>query len=629
MPNSTTFLRSALSLLAMALISNPVQADEKDDVSDEEPIQVIGQRSFETSDPNNPTAPGMTVKIDGSDRTLGQTLTHGAGLEIVTSGNRGRSEEIRLRGARGHQVGLLLDGQPTFFAPGRSVDLSTFPTLMLDRVSVTKGSNSADYGSGHMGGTINLMTYSPTDDGVRFRASTGSFGLVKAALATHAVRSNGRGIVGGEWEKATGDFTYVDDNQRHRIQRNNDHQKHNLFTSATWRPRPTQKLTLNGEFFADKRGEPGTMEFPTPTAKSQRKRSTVQLRYVNADIGRGTSAFSLGGAFQFRQYRFRSQANAFGGQEEHFQQFDRSGQLSTSLNSVIREAFHLRLQGSLQVETVHLNQDFTRHYSRQFMNITQGLEYHFRNSITLTVAQQTQMWSNQYTYMPRAGIAWLWVPQLRFSANVGRFFRVPSIDELYHQSAAVSGNRELKPEEGYSMDAQLELRPTFWSIDHVSIGLFRTHFDSLIFFAPIDAFRFQSQNHPGGQVSGLELSSRINTQNIGLDIHYRLQESESRSRRTVLPFRPTHHFTSTLTLRHNAWTSGLNWRQVSNRKVDVFGHRSLAAYGELGASIEMDLEAFLISLQFNNLLNGLNHRDIPGISRPGRNFHFTIGSNSW
>ena len=95
MPNSTTFLRSALNLLAMALISNPVKADEKEDVSDEEPIQVIGQRSFETSDPNNPTAPGITVKIDGSDRTLGQTLTHGAGLEIVTSGNRGRSEEIR------------------------------------------------------------------------------------------------------------------------------------------------------------------------------------------------------------------------------------------------------------------------------------------------------------------------------------------------------------------------------------------------------------------------------------------------------------------------------------------------------------------------------------------------------
>ena len=116
--------------------------------------------------------------------------------------------------------------------------------------------------------------------------------------------------------------------------------------------------------------------------------------------------------------------------------------------------------------------------------------------------------------MPRAGIAWLWVPELRLSANVGRFFRVPSIDELYHQSAAVSGNRELRPEEGHSMDAQLELRPTLRSIDHVSIGLFRTHFDSLIFFAPIDAFRFQSQNHPGGQVRGVELSSRIETQNI-------------------------------------------------------------------------------------------------------------------
>ena len=180
------------------------------------------------------------------------------------------------------------------------------------------------------------------------------------------------------------------------------------------------------------------------------------------------------------------------------------------------------------------------------------------------------------------------------------------------------------------MDAQLELRPTFWSIDHVSIGLFRTHFDSLIFFAPIDAFRFQSQNHPGGQVSGLELSSRINvprtsawTPITGCKIA------------KVVPVERYCHFDllitsqSTLTLRHNAWTSGLNWRQVSNRKVDVFGHRSLAAYGELGASIEMDLEAFLISLQFNNLLNGLNHRDIPGISRPGRNFHFTIGSNSW
>ncbi len=69
----------------------------------------------------------------------------------------GQTKTISIRGAGASGVLVLLDGVPLNGAGG-VVDLSLIPLPMLDRLEVLGGAAGARYGSGGLGGAVNLVT---------------------------------------------------------------------------------------------------------------------------------------------------------------------------------------------------------------------------------------------------------------------------------------------------------------------------------------------------------------------------------------------------------------------------------------------------------------------------------------
>jgi iron complex outermembrane receptor protein len=132
--------------------------------------------------------------------TVSDVLERVAGADVRRDGGAGQLETLELRGARASQTLVLVDGMPL---PNLGVaDLVLLPAGGIERAEVLRGSAAGLYGSGALGGAVNIVTRSgegwrPADwqvlrpgDGddlthedVSFRA--GSFGTYAAAWSRY------------------------------------------------------------------------------------------------------------------------------------------------------------------------------------------------------------------------------------------------------------------------------------------------------------------------------------------------------------------------------------------------------------------------------------------------------------
>ncbi len=91
-------------------------------------------------------------------RTVADALENIPGVEIANYGPIGTQVDYGIRGTSSAQVLVLIDGQP---APGgfaNSVELGTLSTAGVARIEVVEGGGSTLYGTGAVGGIINVIT---------------------------------------------------------------------------------------------------------------------------------------------------------------------------------------------------------------------------------------------------------------------------------------------------------------------------------------------------------------------------------------------------------------------------------------------------------------------------------------
>jgi vitamin B12 transporter len=108
------------------------------------------------------------------DRTIADALASVPGVTIDRYGAFGTETSFGIRGSSSAQVLVLLDGLPIAGAQIEDVQLEALAVSGVDRVEVVEGGGSTLYGSGSIGGVINIITtQSKQSEAV---LSTGSFG---------------------------------------------------------------------------------------------------------------------------------------------------------------------------------------------------------------------------------------------------------------------------------------------------------------------------------------------------------------------------------------------------------------------------------------------------------------------
>ncbi|MBN2398587.1 MAG: TonB-dependent receptor [Deltaproteobacteria bacterium] len=115
------------------------------------------------------------MDIEGSSATsVGELLANELGVDWRTYGNYGgAAQEIHIRGMGGDATQVFVNGANVNSPSLGVADVAKIPLNNIERIEIVKGSGSLLYGSGAMGGTVNIITKGPERDKVDFKASAG------------------------------------------------------------------------------------------------------------------------------------------------------------------------------------------------------------------------------------------------------------------------------------------------------------------------------------------------------------------------------------------------------------------------------------------------------------------------
>ncbi len=96
---------------------------------------------------------------------LSEGLRFQPGLRVETDCQTCNYTQLRMNGLQGGYSQILINGRPTFSPLTGLYGLEQIPVNMIERIEIVRGGVSALYGSSAIGGTVNVITKVPNDNG--------------------------------------------------------------------------------------------------------------------------------------------------------------------------------------------------------------------------------------------------------------------------------------------------------------------------------------------------------------------------------------------------------------------------------------------------------------------------------
>jgi vitamin B12 transporter len=488
---------AALLVASTAAADEPVvrAADSPAGAAPEEPVitapvTVRGRRE-------EPEAPGakraleepafvtvIPVERGGQSMPVAEVLAEAVGVHVRSLGGLGQFASISLRGASGAQAEILIDGVPLSRVAFSAIDVGTLDLGTFSRVEVFRGGVPAELGGAVLGGAVNFVTgVGPGPDGRHNTVSFGfgSFGARRTRLARHDRFGRWATTLQVGYAGAAGDFAFFDDggtplnlqDDKTSTRINNGYDqldasarvrrgKTELGERVSWKdqgvPGPTGAQAAHAhlstfrsvtDFHASVLAPPETQRFRLNVRgwaliETQRWRDPMgevglaaqDLSYLTAALGSG-----LDGAWWLGRHILRA---ALDGRVEVAGEADA---LNPDAETAGGERFSF---GATLADEISLG-------SEDELVFLPALRVdHLIQRGTATGVGPTGGGSpaevDETFLSPRVGARWRVTPWLTVKGNVGRYYRPPTLVELFGDRGFLVGNPDLRPETGSSGD---------------------------------------------------------------------------------------------------------------------------------------------------------------------------------
>jgi len=418
-------------------------------------------------------------------------------------------------------------------------DFSTIPVDEIERIEIVRGANSVLYGSGAVGGVVNIITKrGAAKPSGNVYGSYGSYGTVDGRASAGGTFGNLNLSLNADYfdtdgYRDNGDLEKKDAGLRARYDVT-DYLNKDVFKGVL--------LSLSGGYHEDSQGFPGGVPIEDIDSRSRRKQTTSPKDGADTNDGRlrgGVEAdFGKAGVLRINGgLRDRSSDYIFG----YTPLKSRSDQTSTlDEDTYHADAGHVldyhlgALANTLQVGAEAYSTDyiaerldqrerknsdigsygfFATHRARfgQLISADLGARYNifrgaFRND-TLTDFSGEDRWVNGEKFHRnfndqayQAGLVLTPVESTSIFANFATSFRIPNVDEF----ALAEG--DLKPQEGWHVDVGWRQRYRKWAESTVTVFYFEI--DDEIYFDP--NLRLNRNYDDTTQRTGVELAARLN-----------------------------------------------------------------------------------------------------------------------
>ncbi|HSP18937.1 MAG TPA: TonB-dependent receptor, partial [Myxococcaceae bacterium] len=451
----------------------------------------------------DPTA--LTTVVDVSSRraevsTLGTLVGEAPGVVLQQSGGLGQREQLTLRGASSTGVLVLLDGVP-INGLGGIADLSLVPLPAVQRAEVLRGGASARYGSGALGGVVNLATPTSAAPALGGDVTYGSFGTLQGSASVSGPALGATGLLSASAGHTNGDFTYTYDplsgtpasSPKTVVRENNQ---------STWVGGLAKAGGFIGPWRVDglvlvnsvSRGLAGTVDAPTGDAHQD-------FLALQADL-RMSRAFGSGAETSLR-LDTRREGNTFRG--GFFSEDTRWWQAALSWDGTLPLGHHwLSASASVGLSFADAGANAPR-----WAVTSVSLQDDWRlaqDRVSIVPSLRLDQAGPFVGVSPKVGIVWSLPAGVSLQANAGQSFRVPSFLELYIPTGTQLANPALQPERAVFVDAGAGIAS---SLGLLRVAGFAAQYENLVFYELQPPLPTRPLNAAAVRAAGVEIEGRI------------------------------------------------------------------------------------------------------------------------
>lgn len=583
----------------------------------------VETRTNAGDDPRHPTATVTHVDLDPtSGDDVATAIDRVPGVHSRRT-SFGQSAFATIRGSNSRQVLVEFEGlrlNPPF---GPGFDLGG-AAIGVDSVAVWRGAAATYRGSGALAGALELRSRHARRpgiwvDGSVLRGSQDTLaGVVSAEVATRDVSSR----VGVAGRMSDGDFTFTDKQGTTTQRVNNDHLRGAAFGSTELRDGSTW---FRATVFTDQseRGTPGLSEFQQQFDGARLKdQQTVAIVGTGdrdlAEVGDWSLDASLHGGVQLRGYEYANPRPFLTAepiaQRTRSKTFATSGHLTGWGPSSIA-----RLAADVHYDDWRAETEASRTSSGLGLGWEQTLSDHW----TLVGGLRGELDSDgRAAALPAVGALFAPNDAWRFTANAGRTFRAPNLDELYLDVESIRGNPDLQSEHAWVADLGARLRHDWLEIAATGFGRV---VDSEILFLPVSAYLIEAQNIDGTWAAGAEAELAVDRKPLRASLGYTWTHARFVETNAPVPLQPEHQADARVAvfpLRGLEVWSGANLR--GRATLDVFGNTADNAHVFWDAGLRLGTTPLTVALTVKNVLNDDRAVDSSQQPLPGRTYWASV-----
>lgn len=549
---------------------------------------------------------------DTTQRDLPGLLQFAPGAQIVRNGGPGSTATLFMRGADASESLVLIDGVRVDSTSLGSAQIAQIPLDQIDHVEVVNGNVSALYGSGAIGGVVQIFTKNGGSYPPRFNFETeyGSYHTQRQQVGVSGVLdAEGKTTFSVSLARAKDDgFSSINPALVPAVNPNANGYL-NESVSASLRHTFNERWDAGVRFFQSNGNSSYDNAYGVPTDLNNLY-TKVQQASVFAN-GKVTDWWTT--HLVAATGNDRSQTELNGAYTDHFN--------SDNRQYTWQNDFMLAPQQKIQVGYEHLDQTLdSNQYSAPNRHVDSGFAGYtgrFGRS-----QFQANVRRDQYSDFGGANSYYLGygfdiTEHWKATASWSDAFRAPTFNDLYYP---YYGNPTIRPERSHSVEAALQYASDAFGL--MRLTAFQTRYSNLIQSAQVTPGVYMAENVGHAKVQGLEASWSGHVGKTDVRAALTLQNPVDEDKDTDLNRRARRFASFTANRSIGSWRVGGEWL-VSGARND--SGSNLGGYGIVNLSARYNItRSWYVAAQIQNLFDK-DYELAYTYNTPRRSAYLTLG----
>ncbi len=593
-------------------------------------------------------------------QSVAEVLEQTSGVEIQSTGGVGSSKKISIRGSQTNQVLVLLDGISLNNQFGGSANLSSIPINIVEKIEVYEGGSSSKFGSGAIGGAINIITKKTFKNEYKINFTGGSFGYLNIEPSISGNYKNLSYYLSYNHLNSKGDYKYkhfnTGGNEVEASRLNADISSENIFARINYNFNKIH-LSVNTQKLTSDRGIPGKTKALTAYARSKNNsanfgasikatldkfvwdlnynylKSTTEnsnlypddalpeyKRYSRYHYEYKTNITVLNSTIYYEPSEWLDITGGYNGKWLNYNDKNYRATLKLPINSAADISHGLFLHQKFRIKLPGVFNDFLISPSIRYdeMRMSSGKLHRFENQWSPSVSAYVSIGKKQQLYL---------------KSSISRSFRVPTFSDLFYQNVRIEGKPDLLPEKSLNKEIGIGWELNFYGKFKGEATFYNYSIEDMIVWK-LGSFEVFRPFNNDADITGQEysLNYQLPNNHLGFLISYTyLQPLDKNNNETtqnkIIPYRPQHSVKVGVSLEHKNFSGKINYRFVGKRFVTVANTVELPYYNVIDLALLQKIDVWklntIIKFSINNLANE-DYQIVNGYPIPGRELRLGI-----